>query len=130
MKFKIIEGDEFYNTHKQEFIRLYKKGLSNEEMLNHFHITRSQYDGFRKKLYREGKLTDTDFKNRLAKIRQRKAKYYFYNKQQKLYTVKKNHKHYASFKSEEHAKRYVEEMNKINWDFNRRWEIREKILKQ
>ena len=128
VNFIITEGDEFYNKHKNKFIELYTNGASNKEIIEQLNITRTQCNTFRRRLHCEGKITDYDFQNRLNTIRKNNSKYYYYDKRTKLFIVRKGGRHYTSFKKEEQAIQYVELMHSINWDYSRRWEIREKIL--
>lgn len=62
------------------------------------------------------------------------GKHYRYRESKKRWVVSKtiNGKtvYFGSFKTENGAKRMVEELKKINWDVSKKYEIREKVRKE
>ena len=53
---------------------------------------------------------------------------YCYSHHEGRWIITKSRRYYTSFKTEAEAKHYVELMRKINWDFSKRYVIREMVL--
>lgn len=133
--FNIIEGDDFFESIHDEFLRLYhSKNISVKEMIKVLGITRSQYQNFRKRLIRTGEIhyNRNPYGGR-KKVRLHSKKFprnYFWSSQHERFHVKYRNRYYACFKEEDEAKRFVELMRKYGWDRSRIKEFREFVLKE
>lgn len=56
-------------------------------------------------------------------------KNYFFCKSTKRFHVTYRNRYYACFRKEEDAKQFVERMRECDWDYNRRFEFKKRVLK-
>lgn len=133
--FNLIEGDDILDRIGDDFVRMYDDGESIVKICETLNITRAQFQNLKQRLIRRGLIKNVRNKGAGRKrtlIRENKSnpKNYFYSRQYKGYFVRKKEKYYTCFKKEEDAKKFVELMRECDWDFNRRYELKRKVLNE
>lgn len=134
VNFNIVEGDDILDRIQDDFLELYaNKRIRKKDICRILGITSSQFQNLRMRLVRRGLIKEVRNPhggNRKTVINHGKKspKNYFWNRRQKKWNVKYHSHYYACFKEEEHAKRFVELMREIDWDFERRYEIKRKVI--
>ena len=129
VNFKIIENDDTLDQLQEEFISMYRSGVKVTDICQRLDITNSQYQNFRRKLNRRG------FNLRRSKCgrprnQPREVKNYFFLRDKGVYVVRRCNQYYAYFKTEEQARKYVDLMRECDWDYNRRLELKERVLNE
>ena len=130
--FKVVEGDDPLEPIKDEFIRLYEGGVKVKTICQELNISNSQYQNFRMRLNRRGELSVNRNPNggqkRSSKYNRRNPKNYHWNRETKSFHVVHCGKFYARLHDEEQARRFVDLMRECDWDYNRRFELKEKVM--
>ena len=131
--FNLIEGDDILDRIGDDFVRMYDDGESIVKICETLDITRAQFQNLKQRLVRRGLIKNVrnrgaGRKKTILKGTKSNPKNYFYSRQYKGFFVRKKARYYTCFKKEEDAKRYVELMRECDWDFNRRYELKEKVL--
>ena len=130
--FKIVEGDDFFEEIHDEFLELYLAGVKVKDIQKKLGINKSQYQNYLKKLRREGAVTTVRNPNggqkKITKYNHKNPKNYHYNRETKSFHVVRKGKFYAKFKKEDDAKLFVKLMRECDWDFDRRLELKERVL--
>ena len=133
VNFRIVEGDDFFESVKDDFIRLYKNGVKVQDIQERLGLTKSQYISFLRRLRRTGDITT--IRNPTAgpkpapkKDYKKPPRYYSYNHHINRWTVTYKSRYYACFRKKEQAECFVELMKECNWDKSRKDELRQKVL--
>ena len=130
--FKVVEGDDPLEPIKDEFIRLYEGGVRVKDICTQLNISNSQYQNFRMRLNRRGELSVNRNPNggqkRSRKYNRRNPKNYHWNRETKSFHVVHCGKFYARLHDEEQARDFVRLMRECDWDYTRRFELKERVL--
>ena len=110
MQFRIIESEGInYEQAKKD----YMNGLHGQKFRDKYNLGTSAYVGLLKQFREDGVCI---YNNKMD------AKYYYYNKKNDSYDVRRriggngNMKHFGSYKTEIEAINRVDELNKNNWE--------------
>ena len=132
VNFKVVEGDDPLERIHDDFIRLYESGVRVKTICETLDISNSQYQNFRMRLNRRGELKVNRNPNggqkRSRKYNRSQPKNYHYNRTTKFFHVVRKNKFFAKFKTEEEAREFVRLMRECDWDYNRRFELKEKVM--
>ena len=134
LNFRIVEGDDLFESVKDDFLTLYRDGVKVQDIQEKLNITKSQYMNFLRRLRRTGDITTIRNPNAGPKPApahhyKKKPRYYSYNHHIRRWTVTYKSKYYACFRKKEQAVRFVELMKECNWDKSRKDELKWRVLK-
>ena len=139
MNFNIVDGDRDYLELAGEYARLYNNHkIPVSEIRERLNLSQNKH--YRLLAYcREHEMVKPRYKyNKWDKRREVKKPIKNYtivkDKHYRYYAVRKFIKdkeyHFATFKKEEQAQRMVELLKECNWDFNKRYELKEQVLNE
>lgn len=137
VNFNLIEGDTTLDDKSEEFVKLYgNQDLTIEEIREILGITRTQFQNMRRKLVKSGELKQVrnpyggKKKQFIRKNSTEPPKNYTYNPVTKFYQVRYRGRYYACFKKERQAISFVRRMRRLYWNWDRREEIKQRVLKE
>ena len=135
VNFRIVEGDDFFESVKDDFLTLYLEGVKVQDIQEKLNITKSQYMNFLRRLRRTGDITTIRNPHAGAKPApkcdyKKNPKHYSYNHYTNRWTVTYKSQYYACFRKKEQAKCFVELMKECNWDKSRKDELKWKAIKR
>ena len=139
MNFNVVDGDRDYLKLADEYARLYNNHkIPVSEIRERLNLSQNKH--YRLLAYcREHGLVKPRYKyNKWDKRREAKKPIKNYtivkDKHYRYYAVRKFIKdkeyHFATFKKEEQAQRMVELLKECNWDYNKRYELKEQVLNE
>ena len=133
--FRIVEGDDLFESVKDEFVHLYDTGVKIQDIQKKLGLTKSQYHNFFYRLRRTGEISKVRNPNAGPKPEPRhhpkkNPRNYSYNKFTKRWTVTYRETYYGCFHRKEQAVRFVELMRECNWDISRKKELKSKVIKE
>ena len=134
LNFRIVEGDDFFESVKDDFLTLYLNGVKVQDIQEKLNITKSQYMNFLRRLRRTGDITTIRNPNAGPKPApkhdyKKHPRYYSYNHHIRRWTVTYKSKYYACFRKKEQAQCFVELMKECNWDKSKKDELKWKALR-
>ena len=134
LNFRIVEGDDFFESVKDEFTQLYNDGVKIQDIQDRLGLSKSQYMNYFQKLRRSGDITKVrnPRAGKKADLRdhyKKHPKHYSFNKRSGFWTVRFCEQYYTSFRKKEQAVRFVELMRECDWDMSCKDELRQKVLK-
>jgi len=135
VNFRIVEGDDFFESVKDDFLTLYRDGVKVQDIQERLGLTKSQYMNFLRRLRRTGDITTIRNPNAGPKPSpkhdyKKHPRYYSYNHHINRWTVTYKSQYYACFRKKEQAVRFVELMRECNWDKSRKDELKWKAIKR
>lgn len=133
VEFNIVENFDILDTIGDDFLRLYNDGVKVKDICKELDISKNQFQNILRRYVREGKITkvrnpNAGQKRTILNRNQHNPKNYFYSRQYKGFIVRRKSKYYGCFKEEKNAERFVELMRECDWDFERRKEIKKRVL--
>ena len=129
-EFKIINGTDLFE-HEKQFIKLYNNHtIPVDRIPAMLGISRNNMNRLRKRCIEKGTIKQRPKNNKLTNPKYFGAKYYYYDKANESYTIKRKNVYYGSVKTEEMAKKYVPELEKAHWDKKLSKKIKQKIIKE
>ena len=132
VNFRVIENDGFFDSVREEYLRLYRADVPMREIMERLGLTESQYLGFHRRLVRSGDIIGNrshgKHKRQVIKASKSAPKYYYWSHSNCKWYVTYRNKFYASFRKKSQAELFVELMKQNNWDFNKREELKESVL--
>ena len=141
MNFKVIDGDRDYLKLADEYARLYNNHkIPVKEIQERMNLSQNKH--YRLLAYcREHRMVKPRYKynkwdKRQENIVEKSVKNYTIvkDKHYRYYAVRKFIKdkeyHFATFKKEEQAQRMVELLKECNWDYSKRYELKEQVLNE
>ena len=132
VNFRVIENDGFFDSVREEYLRLYRADVPMREIMERLNLTESQYLGFHRRLVRSGDIIGNrsrgKHKRQVIKASKCNPKYYYWSHSNCKWYVIYHSKFYASFRRECEEELFVELMKKCDWDFSRREELKESVL--
>ena len=134
VNFRIVEGDELFESVKDDFITLYKNGVKIEDIQKKLGLTKSQYMKFFQRLRRDGDIKEIRNQNAGAKPEpchhpKKNPHNYSYNHHTKRWVVTYKMKYFTCFRKKEQAQRFVDLMRDCDWDKSRKDELKWKAIK-
>ena len=133
LNFRIVEGDDFFESVKDEFTQLYNNGVKVQDIQERLGLSKSQDMNFLRRLRRTGDITTIRNPNAGPKPApkndyKKHPRYYSYNHHIRRWTVTYKSRYYACFRKKEQAQCFVELMKECKWDKSRKDELRQKVL--
>lgn len=140
MNFNVVDGDRDYLELADEYAKLYNNHkIPVSEIRERFNLSQNKHYKLLK-YCREHGMVKLRYKYNKWDKRPKKEKKIIKNytivndKHYRYYAVRKFIKdkkyHFATFKKEEQAQRMVELLKECNWDFDRRFELKERVLNE
>ena len=135
LNFRIVEGDDFFESVKDDFLTLYLDGVKVQDIQEKLNITKSQYMNFLRRLRRTGDITTIRNPHAGAKPApkhdyKKHPRYYSYNHHINRWTVTYKSRYYACFRKKEQAQCFVELMRECDWDKSKREDLKWRAIRE
>ena len=133
VNFRIIEGDDLFESVHDEFLHLYNNGVTAKTIMKKLGLTKSQYQNFKIRLKRRNEIT---LRNPNAGKKKQKhhsrlnPKNYYFNRGSDRWYVMHSGTYYACFFTEPQAQRFVELMRECDWDKSKREDLKWKAIRE
>lgn len=118
-------------TLETEVERLYNEGVLVKDIMRTLNLHDGAFYAIVRKLKAEERLIlRTPGQRKQVIYDHSNPKYYYRNDYGSSYTIRYNHRYYASVKTRKQAERYVELMKECNWDYTMKDEVKRKVMNE
>ena len=128
MNFRIVENAPSSWDKEDELIQQYKEGVPVAEIRKNLSISAPTFNKMVQQFKKEGKIHPRRKTYHRKKNKKPSPKYYQRQWNRSGFQIVRRGKYYGYVKTRRQAERFVELMKECDWDYEKRYEVKKKVM--